>query len=72
MIKIVGLCGSPKHGATEYALEQALKAVKEYDPTIETELITLAGKHRALLRLRILQTGKDMVHTQGRYAGAVR
>ena len=45
MIKIVGLCGSPKHGATEYVLEQALNAVKEYDPTIETELITLAGKN---------------------------
>lgn len=44
MIKIVGISASPKKGATEYVIEESLKAVKEYDPSIETELMTLRGK----------------------------
>lgn len=44
MIKIAGLCGSPTKGATEYVLEKALATIEEYEPSIETELITLRGK----------------------------
>ena len=45
MIKIVGLCGSPLKGSTEYVLEQALAAAKAFAPDeIETELISVHGK----------------------------
>jgi multimeric flavodoxin WrbA len=43
MAKIIGLCGSPRKGATEYALEVALEAAEKV-PGIETELILLRGK----------------------------
>ena len=44
MVKILGLCASPKHGATEYALQQALAEARSVDPRIETEFVTLAQK----------------------------
>jgi multimeric flavodoxin WrbA len=43
MVKILGLSGSPRKGATEYTVEQALKAASKIEG-IETELITLRGK----------------------------
>ena len=43
-IKIVGLCASPRKSASLYVTEQALKAAQAYDPQIETELVTFAGK----------------------------
>ena len=36
MAKILGICGSPRIGATEYAVKEALKAAEEL-PGIETE-----------------------------------
>ena len=43
MVKIVGICGSPRKAATYYALEKALgAAAREGD--VETELISLRGK----------------------------
>lgn len=44
MVKILGLCCSPRDGATQYALEQGLKAAAEFSPEIETELISVRGK----------------------------
>lgn len=45
MKKIVGICGSPRNEKnTEKILAIALDAIKEKDPDIQTELITLAGK----------------------------
>ena len=44
MVKILGISGSPKKGATEHCVEQALAAAAAYDPRIETELITVRGK----------------------------
>ena len=44
MIKIVGLCASPRKSASEYVTEQALAAARSFDPAIETELVTLRGK----------------------------
>ncbi|NCE65290.1 flavodoxin family protein [Pseudoflavonifractor sp. 524-17] len=44
MIKIVGLSGSPRKGATEYVLEQALAAARTFSPEVETELVTVRGK----------------------------
>lgn len=45
MIKIVGLCTSPRRdGATEYALARGLKAAREVSEEVATEQITLAGK----------------------------
>lgn len=36
MAKILGICGSPRKGATEYAILQALEEAKEI-PGIETD-----------------------------------
>lgn len=44
MIKIIGLCASPRHGASEYVTKEALKAAASFDPRIETEFLTLSGK----------------------------
>lgn len=44
MIKIVGLCCSPRKGATEYVLEQALAEARSFSPEIETELVSVRGK----------------------------
>ncbi|MEL7610177.1 MAG: flavodoxin family protein [Bacillota bacterium] len=44
MLKIIALAGSPRKGATEYIAQQALDYVKEVNPDIQTELITLRGK----------------------------
>lgn len=43
MIKIVGICGSPRKAATYYALEKALEAARR-EGDVETELISLQGK----------------------------
>jgi len=43
MAKIIGVCGSPRNGATEYALKRALTAAEQI-PGIETELMLLRGK----------------------------
>lgn len=42
-VKILGLCGSPRKGATEYALGVALDAAAEIK-NVETEQINLRGK----------------------------
>lgn len=44
MVKVLGINGSPRHGATEYAVQQALKAVEETVPGIETEYWSVRGK----------------------------
>lgn len=43
MVKILGISGSPRKGATEYVVGEALKAAAEI-PGVETEMITLRGK----------------------------
>ncbi len=43
MAKILGICGSPRKGATLYALEAALEAAAAF-PEIETELWSIRGK----------------------------
>lgn len=43
MAKVLGLCGSPRNGATEYALERALVAAQAV-PGVECELMVLRGK----------------------------
>lgn len=43
MVKILGVCGSPRNAATEFALSEALKAAKEI-PDVEVEMIELKGK----------------------------
>jgi multimeric flavodoxin WrbA len=43
MVKILGVCGSPRKAATEYALRQALDAASQV-PGVEVELVTLRGK----------------------------
>ena len=40
-VKILGICGSPRHGNTEILLNETLTAAKKA-PNIETEVITLA------------------------------
>lgn len=47
MVKIVGLCASPRKGATEYVLEQSLAAIKEAFPEVEIELVSVRGKQIA-------------------------
>ena len=43
-MKIVGICCSPRKGqTTRYALDAGLSAAKEAYPTLETELVELAG-----------------------------
>lgn len=44
MIKIVGLCASPKNGATEYTVKRGLEEIQARFPEAETEFITLRGK----------------------------
>jgi multimeric flavodoxin WrbA len=43
MAKILGICGSPRKGATEYALKAALEEAAKL-PGIETEIWTVRGK----------------------------
>jgi multimeric flavodoxin WrbA len=43
MLKVLGICGSPRSGATEYALKAALAEIDKY-PGIETEFWTVKGK----------------------------
>lgn len=43
MVKILGVSGSPRKAATEYALKQALEAAEEV-PGVTTEFISLGGK----------------------------
>lgn len=44
MIKILGICGSPRHGATEYAIKEALKAAQDIVPEIEVDYWSVRGK----------------------------
>ena len=39
---VVGICGSPRHQATEYVLEEALRMLKEKG--VETRMWTIRGK----------------------------
>lgn len=43
MPKILGICGSPRKGATEFAIKEALKAAEEI-PGITTEFWSVRGK----------------------------
>lgn len=43
MVKILGICGSPRKAASEYALMQALEAVAEVEGT-EVDVMTLRAK----------------------------
>ncbi len=43
MVKILGICGSPRKAATEYTLEQALEAAASVEG-VETEMIKLRGR----------------------------
>lgn len=43
MAKILGICGSPRIGATKYALEKALETCETY-PGIETDYWSVRGK----------------------------
>ncbi len=43
-MKIIGICGSPRKNKTsEFALKTSLDAAVQQNPSIETELLTLAG-----------------------------
>lgn len=44
MIKILGLCASPRKGTTELTLKKSLEAIKAFDQTIETQYISLRNK----------------------------
>ncbi|MEL7608679.1 MAG: flavodoxin family protein [Bacillota bacterium] len=44
MIKILGISGSPRREATEYAVQAALAAAKAFDDRIETQYISFKGK----------------------------
>lgn len=44
MVKIVGLCASPRKSASEYVTEQCLAAIREAFPDVETELVSVRGK----------------------------
>ena len=43
MLKVIGLSGSPRHGATEAVIRAGLKEMEKF-PGVETELISLAQK----------------------------
>lgn len=43
-VRLLGLSGSPRKGATEYIVEEALKTAREAFPEIETEMMILRGK----------------------------
>ena len=43
-VKILGISGSHRDGATNYCVQQALKAAEEISPCIETEFVSLRGK----------------------------
>lgn len=44
MVKILGISGSPRIGATDYAVKAALKAIEETVPGVETEYWSVRGK----------------------------
>lgn len=44
MVKILGISGSPRRGATEYAVREALEAAQNTVPGIETEYWSVRGK----------------------------
>jgi len=46
MVKILGLCGSPRKGATEYLIRQALDSLVDI-PEVSVSLISLQGKQIA-------------------------
>ncbi|MGI9952609.1 flavodoxin family protein [Moorellaceae bacterium AZ2] len=43
MVRILGICGSPRRGATEYVLEKALEVARTLDG-VETEMVLLRQK----------------------------
>ena len=57
MVKILGVCGSPRKAATEYALRQALDAASQV-PGVEVELVTLRGKKLTFVSTVISALGK--------------
>lgn len=44
MVKILGICGSPRRKSSYEALERALAAARAADPEVETELVELRAK----------------------------
>ena len=48
-VKVLGISGSPREAATEYAVKQALRAAAEV-PGVETRLLTLRGRNIAPCR----------------------
>lgn len=45
MIKVLGICGSPRKGNSQYLLEKALEAAQKAAPgEVETELYSIRGK----------------------------
>ncbi|MGI6507801.1 MAG: flavodoxin family protein [Saccharofermentanales bacterium] len=46
-VKILGLCASPRRGATEAVLRKALEAAKGFGCAIETEYVSLSNKRIA-------------------------
>lgn len=60
MVKILGVCGSPRKGATEYALNVALEAAAETGD-VEVHLLTLRGRsiHHCVQCDKCLAENKD-------------
>lgn len=46
-MKILGISGSPRKGATEYAVKEALETIRAAYPEIEVEYMSLRGKKLA-------------------------
>ncbi|MDY0236706.1 MAG: flavodoxin family protein [Gudongella sp.] len=44
MIKVLGVCGSPRVGNSKYLLDEALKAAKETNKDVEIEYVSIRGK----------------------------
>lgn len=44
MVKIVGLCASPRNSSSLYVTKTALEAINEAFPEVETKLISIHGK----------------------------
>ena len=48
MVKILGICGSPRKKSAFTALEAALEAARNSGEAVETELVELRGKKISL------------------------
>ena len=60
MAKLLGICGSVRSGATEYALKTALEEAEKY-PGIETQFWTVKGKKiRPCIHCDVCITNKTM------------